>query len=147
MNSRILKWMVPGAAFVVLAWKQLRFVDRHAVNILFWDQWAFYYPLFHGQGWWATFDYRHGPHRQGIGMILTRILADLSGWNSRWDAFAVSGVIIAAAVLALILTRCFGSRAGFAAALPVSVLFLTFINLRDLSDPPTSPTGPCPFSC
>lgn len=123
MTPRVLKWMVPGAVFAALAWRQLRFVDRYAVNILFFDQWGFYYPLFHGQGWWETFDRRHGPHRQGIGLVVTRMIAELGAWNSRWDAFAVSGVLIASALVALVLLRRCGSRAGFAAALAVPVLF------------------------
>jgi len=123
MISRVLSWMAPVAAFVVLAWRQLRFIDRYAVNVLFFDQWGFYYPLFHGQSWWETFDRRHGPHRQGIGLVLTRILANLTGWNSRGDAFAVGAAIIGAAVLALFLIKLCGNRAGFAAALAVPVLF------------------------
>jgi len=121
--SRVLGWMLTCAAFAALAWRQIGFVNRYAVNVLFFDQWGFYYPLFHGQGWWETFDRRHGPHREGVGLVLTRILADLSGWNSRWDAFAVSGVIISSALLALVLMRLCGSRAGSAAALAVPVLF------------------------
>jgi hypothetical protein len=123
MASRVLSRIVAAAAFAALAGSQLLFVGRHAVNLLFFDQWGFYYPLFHGQGWWDTFDRRHGPHREGIGLVVTRVLADLSGWDSRVDAFAVSAVIIAAALLALVLLRRFGSRAGLGAALAVPVLF------------------------
>jgi len=123
MASRAPGRIAAGAAFAALAWGQLRFVDRYAVNVLFFDQWGFYYPLFHGQGWWETFDRRHGPHREGIGLVLTRVLADLSGWDSRADAFAVSAVIIAAALLALVLLRRCASRAGAGAALAVTVLF------------------------
>src|SRR5271154_5332895 len=123
MASRVLSRIFAGAAFAALALRQLCLVDRYAVNVLFFDQWGFYYPLFHGQGWWATFDRRHGPHREGIGLVLTRILAGLSGWNSRVDAFAVSAVIIAAALLALILLGRCGSRAGSGAALAIPILF------------------------
>jgi len=122
-KARLLSWAVPAAAFAALALRQLRFVDRYAVNVLFFDQWGFYYPLFHGQSWWETFDRRHGPHREGIGLVVTRILADLSGWNSRWDAFAVSATLIATALLFLVLIRRCGNAAGFAAALAVPVLF------------------------
>lgn len=123
ISRRVLGWAVPGAAFVALAWRQLCFVNRYAVNVLFFDQWGFYYPLFHGQGWWETFDRRHGPHREGVGLVVTRILSDLGGWNSRWDAFAVSGTLVASALLALVLLKRCASRAGFAAALGVPVLF------------------------
>jgi hypothetical protein len=118
-----LGWTLAVAAFAALAWRQLCFVNQHAVNVLFFDQWGFYYPLFHGQSWWQTFDRRHGPHREGIGLVLTRILANLSGWNSRWDAFAISLVLIAAALVSLAVLRRCGNRAGFAAMLAVPVLF------------------------
>jgi hypothetical protein len=123
MASRVPSRIAAGAAFAALAFRQLRFVDRYSVNVLFFDQWGFYYPLFHGQGWWDTFDRRHGPHREGAGLVVTRILANLSAWDSRVDAFAVSAAIIVAALLALVLLRRCGSRAGLAAAMAVPVLF------------------------
>jgi hypothetical protein len=123
MASRVLSRIIAGAAFAALALRQLRFVDRYAVNVLFFDQWGFYYPLFHGQGWWDTFDRRHGPHREGIGLVVTRVLAEMSGWDSRVDAFAVSAAIIAAALLALVLLGRCGNRGGLGAALAVPVLF------------------------
>lgn len=121
--NRTAAWLLPAAAFAALAWRQLRFIDRQVVNVLFFDQWGFYYPLFHAQSWWETFDRRHGPHRQGIGLVVTRLLAPLTGWNSRGDAFALSAVLILSALLALLLLRRCESRAGFAAALAVPVLF------------------------
>lgn len=93
------------ATFMILAWRQHFFVDRNAVNLLYWDQWDFYFPLFHDGSLWDIFNYQHGPHRQGIGFILTSLLAQLSGWNSRWDAFGVSFVLTSAAGLGLQLAR------------------------------------------
>jgi hypothetical protein len=115
--------LLAAAAFAALAWRQLAFVNRWAVNVLFFDQWGFYTPLFRGQGWWDTFDRRHGPHREGVGLVVTRVVANLGAWNSRWDAFAVSATIIAAALAALLLLKKCGSRAGVAAAVAVPVLF------------------------
>jgi hypothetical protein len=111
--------------FAVLAWRQHFFVDLYAVNVLFWDQWDFYTPLFQNSNLWEVFDRQHGPHRQGIGFILTSILAQISGWNSRWDAFGASFVLMGAAGLGLLLARRCGAR-----GLGLVVVPLLFFNIR-----------------
>ncbi len=111
--------------FAALAWRQHVFVDRYAVNILFWDQWDFYLPLFQNGSLWDIFDRQHGPHRQGLGLLLTSILAWTSGWNARWDAFGVSFVLMAAAALGLLLARQCGARGPGLIVVP-----LLFFNIR-----------------
>ena len=114
------------ALFAALAVRQLAFVNRYAVNVLYWDQWDIYFPLFHHGSLWDVFSLQHGPHRQGIGFILTDALAHLSGWNSRWDAFGVCGVTIGATALALLLLR----RAKLAFAAALAAVPLLFLNMR-----------------
>lgn len=125
-RARLAAWIAVAAVLVLLAWRQHRFVDRYAVNMMFLDQWGIYGPMFEERGVWAGFNYQHGPHRQGAGAVVTRLLAEASGWNSRWDAFATSWTLIAAAVAGLGLAwRCgVRSAAGFV-AVP-----LLFLNLR-----------------
>jgi len=125
VRNRFFIALTLGVVFVGLAWRQHALVDRYAVNVMFWDQWDFYTPLFQNGSLWDIFSYQHGPHRQGIGFILTSILAELSGWNSRWDAFGVSFVIIGAAALGVWLAYKCGVR-GFA----LLVIPLIFFNLR-----------------
>lgn len=117
--------LVVAAVFVALALRQHLFVDSYAVNVMFWDQWDFYQPLFLGGDLWDLFFRQHGPHRQGVGFLLTAPLAEMSGWNSRWDAFGVSAVLIVAALLALFLAR----RCG-AGGLMLILVPLLFFNLR-----------------
>ena len=116
-------WTV-AAAFAGLAWRQLQFVNSHAVNILFWDQWDFYRPIFEGQGWWETFARQHGPHREGAGLVVMRILDGMSAWDSRWDAFAGSLLLIAAAVLGIRLARLMGIPRNSLGLVAVPLLFL-----------------------
>lgn len=122
-------WLGNGLVILVsmaLFWRQHAFVDRYAINLMFWDQWDFYQPLFDGKGWWATFAQQHGPHRQGAGFLITRVLAGLSGWNSRWDAFAVSFCLLGAAGLGFAVARRCGLRSGISLlAIP-----LIFFNIR-----------------
>jgi hypothetical protein len=109
-----LRWWISifivAIAFTILAVRQQRFISRYAVNVMFFDQWSFYSVLFKGGGWWATFDYQHAPHRQGVGFLLTRVIANASHWNSRADAFGVGFVLIAAAVFAIPLAWLCGAR-------------------------------------
>ena len=121
-----LGWGAVAVIFAALAWRQDRFVARYAVNLMYWDQWDFYFPLFHHQGWWDIFVRQHGPHREGVGLMVTRVLARLGGWNSRWDAFGVSDLIIGAAALALRLAWRCGIRGGLA----VAAIPLIFFNLH-----------------
>lgn len=118
-------WLLTAAVFAVLAARMFLFIDRYAVNILFWDQWDFYGPLFQGSGVWQMFDWQHGPHRQGIGFLLTATLAHFSGWNSRWDAFGVGAVLVAACLAGIVLARKCGVRGWALAIIP-----LLFFNLR-----------------
>lgn len=117
--------LLVAVAFILLALRQHLFVDSYAVNVMFWDQWDFYRPLFQGGNLWEMFSWQHGPHRQGLGLLLTSVLAEVSGWNSRWDAFGVSFVLIAAALLGLVLGRFCGVSGFFLAIMP-----LLFFNPR-----------------
>ncbi len=124
-RNTLLVLTVFTAVFTILALRQHFFVDRYAVNMLYWDQWDFYTPLFQDGTIWDIFDRQHGPHRQGIGFVLTSILAQISGLNSRWDAFGVSFVLMAAAGLGLLLVRKCGVRGYGLIAVP-----LIFFNIR-----------------
>jgi hypothetical protein len=116
-------WAVAGI-FVALAWRQLELVNTHAVNVMYGDQFDIYQPMFLGQGWWDTFALQHGPHREGAGLVATRALAQVSGWDSRWDAFAASILMIGAAALGLRLARRFGMPRNTLLLAAVPLLFL-----------------------
>jgi hypothetical protein len=109
-----------AAVFAFLAWRQHQLVDRYAVNLLIWDQWLYYTLFIYKGGWWWTFTYQLGPHRMGVGFLVTRVLANLGHWNVRWDAFGVSFTLMIAAILAWRLARRCGVRPGiWLAAIPL----------------------------
>ncbi|MBC8010627.1 MAG: hypothetical protein H7067_11085, partial [Burkholderiales bacterium] len=112
--------------FALLAWRQHVFVDRYSVNVMFWDQWDFYIPFFNDEGLWSIFTRQHGPHRQGAGFLVTRLLAESSGWDSRWDAFGVSFTLILGSLAGLVVAL----RCGCKAWLTLPVIGLLFFNLR-----------------
>ena len=94
---------------LVAAGRLLWGVNRYAVNILFWDQWDFWSPMFNNQGYLDLFWYTHA-HRQGLGFVLTGALAHLTGWNTRTECFMIAGVLIAALLAALALRRAIFGR-------------------------------------
>jgi hypothetical protein len=119
-------WIV-ASVFAGLSWRELQLVNTHAVNMMYGDQFDIYQPMFLGQGWWETFVLQHGPHREGAGLIFTRAMASVSGWNTRWDAFAASILMIGAALLGIRLANRFGvgRRSLLLAAVP-----LLFLNVH-----------------
>lgn len=123
---KLLSWLALAAVFIGLAWRQHAFVDRYAVNVMYWDQWGIYGPMFEARGWWDGFSYQHGPHRQGAGFLVTRVLAEASDWNSRWDAFGVSWTLLAATVAGLALAW----RCGVRSALALAAVPLLYLNIR-----------------
>src|SRR3972149_747925 len=72
-----------GAVTLFLAFRLFRFIDHYAVDVLFWDQWAFWGGLFDGSDPWALWRWQHGPHRQGLGGLVVAATAWLTGWNVR----------------------------------------------------------------
>ena len=111
-----------AAVFVVLAARQVAFVHRYAVDVLFWDSWELYTNRFVSGGWWAAFDQQYGPHRQGLGGLLIRVMAVHSRWDTRWDAAAVSGSLIAAVPLGVWLAWRCGVRGWPLVGVPVAYL-------------------------
>ena len=100
------RWLKPGTLVIVvsglLATRLLIYTQQFAVNLLFWDQWDFYAPLFEAKGMFDAFRLQHGPHRQGLGGILIFLAAQWS-WDGRWDSYLVAFALIGATILALLL--------------------------------------------
>lgn len=120
------------------------FISRYAVNILYSDQWYFYTPFFHDHNLWQVFSWQHGPHRQGIGLVVTEFIAGLTHWNSRADAFAVGGLMCLALLFAFILKyRLFGSLAVSDVIVPL--LFLTLFQYEAFVGVPNLSYGAFPI--
>ncbi len=92
--------MLFGAVLIVAAstFRWFYYINQYSVNLLFWDQWSFYEAAFENYSFWETFNYQHGPHKQGIGFVITRWLDDLSGWNTRVTCFAIGVFVLLAAL-------------------------------------------------
>lgn len=102
-------WAVP-AVWAGLTLNLVLAVARFQPNVLTWDQWDFLNPLFYGGSIWDLFRYQHGPHRQGLGFVITAGWLHLSHWDARWDSLWIVALLSIAAALALRLKREFTGR-------------------------------------
>ena len=91
--------------FIILARRLYQLVDDYSVNIIFWDQFDFMTPFFLKQNAWTMFTWQHGPHRQGLGELITWVVVQLSGWNTRAESFMILGVLLLCLLSVLWLKR------------------------------------------
>src|SRR5215472_8673690 len=135
VRSVRLTFIVVSAAVAATALRLAAAVHRYSVNILFWDQWDFYNPLFNQATLWRIFSWQHGPHREGIGLVLDKLVLDATHWSSRAEALFMVGTLVVAAVVALGLKRrLFGELDYSDVAIPC--LFLTFAQMEVLVGAP-----------
>src|SRR5215510_1896824 len=104
LEVRIAPWLI-AAVLVLMAIRFGDFVNRYAVNIVYWDQWDFLQGLFDGSGLWTLFRWQHGPQRQGLGNLLIAVLYPATGWNGRADAAAAAVVMLLATIAGLWLVK------------------------------------------
>ena len=119
------------------------YINTYSVNILFFDQWDFYDALFNNNSLWEIFRWQSGPHRQG-GLILTKAIAVISGWNTRAEAFAIGGIVCLAMVVALALRHKLGPRLN-AADVAIPLIFLTPIQHEIFAGTPFLAIGSVPL--
>ncbi len=112
-------------ATAIFTYRHFALIHYHAVNILYWDQWGFFDPLFIGKRWWELFRWQHGPWRQGAG-VLSYLLAEQTNWNSRAESFFIGALVWLAMLAALWLKRrLFGELKIYDLTIPLIVLTTT----------------------
>jgi hypothetical protein len=142
VDARWTPWIV-GSAFVLLALRLAAFVNRYAVDILFWDQWDFLQGLFDGADAWTLFRWQHGPQRQGIGNLIHAALYSATGWDTRADAAASALLMLLAAAAALwLVKRVCGALSPWDVAVPL--IFLTTSSAETYFVAPNLAHGPVP---
>jgi hypothetical protein len=76
-------------------------IARFQPNVMFMDQWDFFYPLLYDGGWWDRFIHQHGPVREGIGFVLSGWILETTHLDVRYDSVWIATVLLAATALAL----------------------------------------------
>jgi hypothetical protein len=143
-SSRYQPIVVIGVS-LFLAVRLLSQISRYAVNIFYSDQWDFNdATLFQSHSLWEMFRWQHGPHRQGLGALFSKLLEPHFRWNSRVEAFLATAIVIAAAVCALYLkTRLWGCLSLSDIAIPL--IFFTPAQYENLWVTPNFSHGPFPL--
>jgi hypothetical protein len=127
LYSSWLPLIAVGAGAMVLAERLYLLVDRYAVNIFFSDQWEFNSAtVFEQHSLWEIFTWQHGPHRQGLGGVLAKLIEPHFQWDSRIESFLVAGVLVIAMLLAVLLKhRLFHAIDYYDIAIPSLILTAT----------------------
>lgn len=126
--ARLLSQRYVSVGIIVLATvafsiRLLVLIHRHSVNVLYWDQWDFWKPLFEDGSLWSGFHLQHGPHRQGLGHLVIVAVAEISDWDTRAECFVIGIILVLAALMALLLKRKLaGSWSWSDAAIPLIIL-------------------------
>lgn len=94
-----------GATYIILGVKFFRFIWRFTSKLLFWDHWDIFDQVLFSNNFFQLFFYQHNEHRIGIGLVLTKILANISRWNPAYETILTGLIIFTASVLALQLKR------------------------------------------
>lgn len=120
------------------------YIYTYSVNILFWNQWELFEILSNNDNLWEIFCWQIGPHRQGIGFIVTKYIASLSGWNTRVEAFVIGGIICLAMIMGLLLRARLSKRLNFA-DVAIALIFLTPAQYQIYAGAANMSHGPMPL--
>lgn len=136
---------VPCVVFLVLAIPFFGYVRNCAVNIFISDQCDINEPtLFYPKSLWAIFRWPHGPHRQGLGGLLSVAVDPLFQWNGRSESFVSAILIVLACALAFYLKSRIAGPLSFADAL-IPLLFLTPVQYETIVVATNYAHGPIPL--
>src|SRR5260370_14343690 len=114
-----------GVTALALIFRFCWLVLKYAVNLFFYDEWNAYASLFDRQPLWRVFVAQHGPHRQGLGVVIVTKLLYFGHWDSRIQSFTIAFAIVLAMILATHLKiRTFGPISAWDIAIPVIFLGL-----------------------
>jgi hypothetical protein len=146
-TTKPLDWqrLIVFAAFAALSVRLLVLISQHAVNVFFMDQWEFNdATLFQPHSLWQMFDWQHGPHRQGLGAILSYFIEPHFRWNSRSESFLIWTIVSFAALCGLWLKkRLFGSIGLFDVCIPL--ILLNYLEYETLFITANLAHGPLPL--
>jgi len=114
-----------AAAALLMGILFFRFVWTYSVNVFYMDQWRLLNPfLRHSPGISELFFFRWGPHREGVGLILNKVIYPLTAWNTRIESLMIGGAIFVAMLLAILLKHKLFGRVDYS-DIAIPLMFLT----------------------
>src|SRR5438045_4056991 len=106
LRGELSPFLLLCVCYIVVGAKFFRFISRYSVNLFYWDHWDFENgPLFEHHSLWEIFRWQHGPHRQGLGGVVSALVDPLFHWSSRAQAFEAGILVLLASFCALWLKR------------------------------------------
>ena len=143
-TPRRVKLFTIAAVVVMCVWRLFAIVNRYSVNILLGDQWVFDdATLFQKHSLLEIFRWQHGPHRQGLGGLLSKLTGPAIHWNSRYESFGIATILCLSAILAIWLKqRLFGKMHYSDVVIPL--FFLTPAQYEVMLGPANPSHGPLP---
>lgn len=135
--NNLIVYLLIGTSIVLFGFRLFDLINRHAVNILFFDQWDFLSPLFENPTAWEMFTRQHGPHRQGLGLFVSKAVGIATDWNTRAECFTIGFILILVTLLALLLKkRLFGKLTVWDVLIPSITLSFTQIEAASMNPNP-----------
>ncbi len=129
---------------LILSVKLLYFIKQQAVNLLYSDHWTYLKPLLEDQGALSRFTYQHGPHRQGLGFLISGYLLEISNWNTNLDSYFMGIVLILSNLAFLYLLRLLNGKISITDFIP-SILILSPLHYETILLAPNSSHSIVPF--
>ncbi len=120
------------------------YIYAYAVNVLFWDQWDWYEAFIAHKNVWEIFRMQWGPHRMGLGLMLTQLIALWSEWNTRVEGFVIGGLICLALLMALVIRIKFARRLCWTDVI-LPLMFLTPLQYEIFAGTPNLSHGAVPL--
>ncbi len=104
LKQKTIVFLIAGS-YLILSFKLLRFVYSYSENVLFWDQWDIFDQVLKGDSLFNLFFYQHNEHRMGVSLLITKMLAQLTGWDVRFETIIIGIVIILSSTIALVIKQ------------------------------------------
>lgn len=94
-----------AASFISLGFKFFRFIIRYSENIVVWDQWDVFDYIVKDTNLLGILSYQHNEHRIGLSLLVEKILAYFTSWNTQIETIFIGILIFSASIVALLLKR------------------------------------------
>lgn len=91
--------------YIILGYRLFSYIWNNTVNILYWDQWDIVDDITQKRNFLTLFLKQHNEHRIGTGLIITKILASLTGWNNKAETVFIGIILLLSSVIALLLKK------------------------------------------
>lgn len=118
-------------AYVFFVLRLFFFIAQHSENLLFWDEWDTVDSVIYQNDIGKLFRYQENEHRIGTGLILIKLLAQSTRWNTVVEVYGIGILLCIVTIISLFLkARIFGGLNYFDVIIPT--IFLNTFQIENL---------------